>query len=353
MIGRPPLRRSARAALLALAVAWTTTSIDARSVCAQAAGRAAAPAIVRPDSIHVATGVEPDTVTVGERYRAIARITVPPGSRVEVSLVPADSEAVEVSAPVQLDTSGAARGTWMATVGLVAWKTGAGTPESAVLRVTSSTGTAREVAFPFAAPFVRSVLPQDTTNLRPKGPKDVLDASLGTEHNRRLLAIGGVVLALVALLVYALLRLLSKLRRRRAEEMMDPRARAAAALDRVAASGALERGDVRTVYVEVSDALRCLAAALSPDWGMDLTTAELSARMDAGEVPEEDRSTAIGILERADLVKFARHQPSPDTARTDLAAARGWVDRIQPPVRPPRDEEASEPAEAEMAGSAR
>jgi hypothetical protein len=350
MTARPSSRRILGAALVVIGLALRTATL-----AAQAVGPAAAPASVQPDSIRVATGVAPDTVTVGQRYRAIARITVPPRARVEVSLVPADSEAVEVSAPVQLDTTAGAQGTWGATVGLVAWKTGAGTPVNAVLRVTSATGATREVSFPFAAPFVRSVLPTDTTGLQPKGPKDVLDAKLGTEHNVRLLAIGGVIIALLALLAYALLRLLGKLRRQRAEEAMDPRDRAIAALDRVAASGVLERGDLRTFYVEVSDAIRCLAAALSPAWGTDLTTAELSARMREDDVPEADRSAATSILERADLVKFARHQPSPDIARADLAAAREWVGRIQPPVPPVAvDSDASaETVDAEMAGSAR
>jgi hypothetical protein len=348
MTARHPLRSLSLTATLLVGLVASPTSADAQTAPPAPA------AAVQPDGIHVATGVEPDTVTVGQPYRAVARITVPARSRVEVSLVPADSEAVEVSAPVSVDTTAAAQGTWGATVGLVAWKTGAGTPVSAILRVTSAAGATREVSFPFAAPFVRSVLPKDTTGLKPKGPKDVLDAKFATEHVRRLLGIGGIVIALLALLAYALLKLLGKLRRRRAEEQMDPRQRALAALDRAAAAGLLERGDLRAFYVEVSDAVRGLAAALSPRWGGDLTTSELSDRMRADDVPEADRRSVLGILDRADLAKFARLDPPADVARGDLAAAREWVSRIQAP-QDGGDEpvELSDAADAEMAGSAR
>jgi hypothetical protein len=342
MIGRPLVRAGIGLAALVLGLA------------SPVAGQAAAPTSpVQPDSIHVASGVEPDTVTVGQRYRAVARITVPARSRVEVSLVPADSEAVEAPAPVQVDTTGAARGTFVATVPLVAWKTGAGTPVNAVLRVTSAAGSTREVAFPFVAPFVRSVLPKDTAGIQPKGPKDVLDAGVGTEHVRRLVGIGGVVIAILALLAYLLIRLLGKLRRRREEEAMDPRQRAAAALDRVESAGLLERGEWKALYSELSAAMRDLASALSPRWGTDLTTAELVERMNGDDVPDADRETARGILDRADLVKFARYAPSADAARADLAAARDWVSRIQPPLAAVgNDVSADAVDEAEMAGSA-
>jgi hypothetical protein len=318
----------------------------------QDAGRPGGDSAARPDSIRVASGVEPDTVTVGQPYRAIARITVPPRSRVQVSLVPADTEAVEAAGVVRVDTSAAPSGTFVAAVALVAWKTGAGKPVDAVLRVTSPAGASREVSFPFAAPFVRSVLPKDTAGIRPKGPKDVLDAPLSTEHLRRLAALGSIAIALLALLAYLLIRLLVSLRRRREEELADPRERAAAALEHVGAAGLVERGEWKAFYTGVSDAMRDLAAALSPHWGTDLTTAELVERMEDDGVPEGDRETARAILDRADLVKFARHRPSVDAAHADLAAARDWVARIQPPVEMPDEAAAEAPEEAEMAGSA-
>ncbi|MDB4952134.1 MAG: hypothetical protein JWM27_4783 [Gemmatimonadetes bacterium] len=272
----------------------------------------------------------PDTVTVGQPYRAVARIIVPAGSRVEVALVPADSEAVEARGGVAVDTTAAARGQLTATVALAAWKTGAGTPVDAVLRVTSPAGATREVAFPFIAPFVRSVLPKDTTNLKPKGPKDVMDAVWRGERNVRLAALGGLLFALVLGVVYLLMRLFRG--RRRRGEIGDPRERAAAALADLGASGMAERGDWRGFYCGVSDAMRELAAALSPEWGTDLTTAELVARMEDDDVPGADVADARAVLDRADVVKFARHQPSIETANADLATARAWVARVQPPV---------------------
>jgi hypothetical protein len=290
----------------------------------------AATAPVRPDSIRVESGAVPDTVTVGQPYRAVARITVPAGSRVDVTLAPLDSEVVEAGGQMKVD-SAAVQGHIGAEMAFVPWRTGPGARVQAILRVTSARGETREVAFPFAAPFVRSVLPKDTAGIRPKGPKDVLDASPGMERGTKLLAIGGILFALLLGIAYLLMRLL---RRRRREAITDPRERATAVLDELAASGAAERGDWRTLYVGISDAMRDLAASLSPDWGRDLTTGELAAQMADDDVPEADVRDVATVLGRADLVKFARGAPSADDARADLAAARAWVGRIQPPTVP-------------------
>jgi hypothetical protein len=299
-------------------------------VCACAASAATAGAH-DTTGVRVASGVVPDTVTVGQRYRAVARITVPPGSRVEVTLAPVDSESVETVGQVKVDTTAAAQGRFGAEVTLVAWKTGPGKAVDALLRVTPPGGAAREVSFPFAAPFVRSVLPEDTAGVRPRGPKDVLDAKPTMVKQVKLPALGLLLFLLLLGLAYGIIRLL---RRRGSEEIADPRERSLAALDRIAASGAVERGEWRAVYSGISEAMRDLASCLEPAWGRDLTTGELALRMADDGVPAEDVGTAAAVLDRADLVKFARQQPAAETAREDLAAARAWAARIQPPVRP-------------------
>ncbi|HET6765048.1 MAG TPA: hypothetical protein VFH27_15290 [Longimicrobiaceae bacterium] len=319
-----------------------TAPAPARGAATPTTAVSAPPAPARPDSIRVESGTAPDTVTVGQPYRAVARITVPPGSRVEVTLAPLDSEVVEAAGQVKVD-SAAVQGRIGAEMAFVQWRTGPGVRAQALLRVTSPRGETREVAFPFAAPFVRSVLPKDTAGIRPKGPKDVLDAPAGFERGTKLLGLGAIFFLLLIGLAYLLVRLL---RRRRREAVTNPRERAVAALDELAASGVVERGDWRALYVGISDAMRELAASLSPGWGRDLTTGELAARLAEDDVPAMDVGDAAKVLGHADVVKFARGTPSPDDARADLATARAWVARIQPLPVPTPDPFADAGAEA-------
>jgi hypothetical protein len=96
------------------------------------------------------------------------------------------------------------------------------------------------------------------------------------------------------------------------------------ALERARASGALEAGDLKRFYSDVSAAVRAFLAAEDGRLGLDLTTTEvlraLRGRARSARLPE-----LRALLAAADLVKFAGHRPALPAAEQDWQRARDWV----------------------------
>jgi hypothetical protein len=282
----------------------------------QAPARAQAP--------RAAAVVSPDTVTVGDRFRVGVRVSVPPGWRVEwVEHLPPAADVDALGAPRTRTGPGGTE--HAAEYPGVAWRPGALRLPPLPVRVRRPGGTTSTLHVPLPAPFVRSVLPEDTTGVVPRGAKDVLDAPPRPWLLWAALAAG-------ALLLLALLRaLVRRLRRPRPPapvSVPDARAWALAELERARRAGLVERGEWKELYARTSGAVRGFVAALSPEWGTELTTEELLRRA-RGEDPEEVARLAA-LLREADLVKFARAAPGRAEAERHWAAARAWVEAFQP-----------------------
>ena len=273
------------------------------------------------------TAVVPESITVGDVFQAVIRVS---GAGERGAAFP-DS----LSLPADLELSG--RRTlrqdtidgelvWTALYPLTAWRPGEYELPGAPVRVAAATGTRSAVAR-FPTFRVRSVLPADTAGIEPKPAKDVL----GANRVWWPIALG------LLLLLLALAALLHWLRRRRrsrpvpvrTEPALPPRERALAALDAARAGGALEAGELKRFYTEVSDALRAYLAEIDARFGTDLTTTELGAALRAAG--HEDRSLELRrVLHAADLVKFARRRPGTATAAEEWQRARSWVETFDP-----------------------
>lgn len=279
----------------------------------------------------VRTAVLPEDITVGDVFHAVIRVNGAGerGAAFPDSLeLPPDLELAG-RRTVRRDTIDGALA-WTALYPLTAWRTGDYELPAAEVRTTEG-GRARSAAARFPAFRVRSVLPADTAGIEPKPAKDVLGG------NR---VWWPIVLGLLLLLL-ALAALLYWLRRRRrarpapvhVEVELAPRERALQALDAARTSGALEAGDSKRFYTEVSDALRNYLEAVDPRFGLDLTTTELAAELRAAG--REERTVELRrVLQSADLVKFARRRPSAATALDEWQRARAWVESFEPPVAP-------------------
>jgi hypothetical protein len=186
-------------------------------------------------------------------------------------------------------------------------------------------GAARDVNVALPSFTVTSVLPQDTANIQPKPAKDVLGA------NRLwwplLLAL------LLALLIAIALYIWWRRRRPHVEEvivpLVPPRTAALEQLEALGRAGLLERGELRPYYIRLTEILRHYAASVDGGWSVDLTTAELAQRMRSANRTAE-AVALVRILGTGDMVKFARLKPDAHTARSDLDAARAWVERTGP-----------------------
>jgi len=143
-------------------------------------------------------------------------------------------------------------------------------------------------------------------------------------------AIAAVVIALVVALVWWIRR-----RRARRGEDAVPEIRlpaevvALAELDRIATLGLVARGEHKTHYTLVVDALRRYLEARYGVEAMDRTTPELLHDLERRDAHVDGLGD---VLDEADLVKFAKFIPSPEAGLGVIARARDIVIATTPRV---------------------
>lgn len=286
-----------------------------------------------PPGVDLAVRVLPDTVTVGDSIRAVVRIRVPVGSTAEWDdFAPYDTTVVQLLAPPEIlaASPGDGRADPVAVIHAVAWRTGALPALTGRIRIVPADGEATTVPVTLAMPHVRSVLPADTAGVRPRGPKDVLGAS----YDWRRLALAALGVLLVLLLLFAVVRWVA--RRVRRGPRRDPRREALRELDALRSADGL---DAAEFYARLSATLRRFVAATRREWGTELTTTELLARMATDRMPAEGTGPLAEALTAADLAKFARIRPTAEDAARHLAAVRAWVASADFAIAEPAEEE--------------
>jgi len=279
-----------------------------------------APACATGQQVHSA--VVPQDITVGDVFHAVIQVVPVLTGTVQFpdSLVlPADLEQAGRRQLRQDTVTSGPR--WTAVYPVTGWRPGRHALSPVTLGLAAGgRRLAAEAVFPEV--LIRSVLPSDTAGIQPKQARDVMGA------NRLwwpwLLLMGAIILLTAA--VYLVRR-----RRRPAvsaapEPAVPARTIALLALDRARASGALEAGDTKRFYSDVSAALRAYLAALDPTLGTDLTTTELAASLFRRSGGDQGAAELHRLLRAADLVKFARRRPAPGEALQEWQRARTWVE---------------------------
>jgi hypothetical protein len=271
------------------------------------------PIHAQPPAVQV--GVDPDTVTVGDRFRAAVFVPLA-GGQASVELPPApDGRWQTVGEAQRTDSAGIAR----IVIPMVAWVPGPGGSAQGEVRLTARDGTVNTVPITIPLPFVGAVLPADST--RPRGPRDVVDVPRPPLPWAWILA---------ALLALALLAGWMWIRRKGGGTRVaaDARQHALTELDRVRASGLAESGDLEGFYARTSAVLREFMASTDPRLGVDLTSRELMDRLSRNGSRPDELDRLADVLADADLAKFARRAPSADRALDDWGAARRWVETL-------------------------
>lgn len=318
-------------------------------LCAPAVTRGApvhaqgAPAPAAPP-VEVASGSVPDTVTVGDHFTAVVRVRTAPGARVAFPARPDSVPDVQALGAPRLRESSRVHA---AAYPMVAWRPGALAPPTVAVRVTLADGRSQVVRAPLRLPFIRSVLPGDTTRvkIRPRGPHNVLDLP----PDWRLLALLALAaVLLLALLVRMVVRWVRRPRRRKPVSAADAKVRALAELDRARQLGLVEAGRWKEFHALTSGAVRGFLDALSPRWGADLTTEEVVGALSSDRVPADRVEHLAALLREADLVKFARMQSSAAEAERHWAEARAWVAGFEPPAAGTASAEATEDEAVEV-----
>lgn len=276
----------------------------------------------------VRSALTADTVRVGDVLGVAVQVDLPRGAELIVPDTLALSGDLENAARKRVRVDSLADGTLrhLVTYPITVWRPGQFPLPAIQVMVRSARGE-QVLDAPLPVVNVLSVLPADTTGVEAKPPRDVWGASRLWWP-----------LAVLALLVLAALAVLIWWWRRRrpsVERLVEPMVPAIpplewalAELARIRGSGWLERGDYRRFYSALSETLRRYTALLDGSWSTDLTTRELDLRMRQSNA---EPGALHAILDRADFVKFARHQPDRESAAQDLEAAQRWLESFKRP----------------------
>jgi len=289
--------------------------------------------------VEVRAIVAPDSLRIGDRITLSVEVSgVTAGAEVVFPQLPDSGAVVALGPPLLLPVE--ADGTRSARYELAVWSVGVvPLPEAEVRIVTEAAELL--IAVPALTVDVASVLPEaaDLDTLAWGPPADVVGGNWSTQEK---LAAGGLALTLLlAAVLYA---------RRRASvqppllpPVQPPRARALAALERLAAAGLAEAGELKGLYSALSYIVREFLADTDPAWRVDLTTAELVEAVSRDGLGERRQRALAGLLAGADLVKFARRRPSRAQAARALDATRRWIVEFERVVVEPPPESEAEP----------
>ena len=275
----------------------------------------------QPGDLPVQMGyrVSPDTVLIGQPFNLFIKVNAPKGVRFEFPAGP-DTATQSGIRPIEL------RGeklvsmlgdTAVALYRLVAWDIGQQPLRFPDVRVTFE-GQERRPPLGAASVFVRSVLPADTSLRVPKPARPLI--ILPVFNWLQWLAL------LAAAIVAALLWWAWRRYRNRPKAPVDPYERAQEEFAQLERRRLLENGRYAEYYAAVVDVTRAYLAARVPGVRRSDTTSELLRAMQPREGVESELPR---LLERGDLIKFARADVSLDEARDAGPALRAIVDQVE------------------------
>jgi hypothetical protein len=289
-----------------------------------------------PRAVQLGVRVQPETVTVGDRFTVLLRVRAPAGSTIEFPARP-DSGAVEMIGRPAV-TEPRSDTLWVEqTAGyrMAAWDIG-GQPIPFPNVVVRLAGSERQLPVGARAVFVQSVLPADTTLHVPK-PARAAFAFVFPQWLWWLLAL--VILLLLALLAWWLWR-----RLRPGARALPPFETAEREFTRIEAMGLPGCGEGPRHVALMTDVLRdYLAARLSRISGSQTTRELLRAAAGSPEARWEPslHARAERLLSRADLAKFAALSVPEDDARALGAEARALAAETERRVTAPEEKVAA------------
>jgi hypothetical protein len=278
--------------------------------------------------------------TVGDPITLRLLVSAPAGIAVEPPELPSQWGAFEIRAQQLLDeeaADGASRA--LLEVQAVLWSPGEHQTPAMNVRYREAGGSTGELFVEPVTVSVASVLPADEGTPEELAKRDLKpQAELPRPPAWPWVLLGLLAVGALALLARWLWR---RWPRRHAEGPAatppeDERPAHQIAYDelaRIASLGLPERGEFKSHYTLVTDCLRSYIEGRYGVPAMDRTTWELFRDLQRVALPADAGAILRALLERADLVKFARAQPSVTAAHEALARARSFVDLTRSVVR--------------------
>jgi hypothetical protein len=277
-----------------------------------------------PFTVQMGYRVSPDTVIIGQPFDLFVKVLAPKGVRFEFPTGP-DTAMQNGVRPIEL------RGeklvsmlgdTAVALYHLVAWDVGVQPLRMPDVRVTFGKEE-RRPALGAASIFVRSVLPADTALRVPKPPRPPIILPVFNWWPW---------IALLAAIVAAILAWWAWRRyRNRPKAPVDPYVRAQSELARIEKLRLIEEGRAALYLALVVDVAREYLAARVQGVRRSDTTTELLRAMQPRDGVEAELPA---LLERADMVKFAKAEAQSDEARAVGVATREVIDHVEARLNP-------------------
>jgi hypothetical protein len=286
--------------------------------------------------VSVTASIEPPAATVGDRMRLTLEVERPPDVQVRFPDVTSLVAPFDVLSTVTLPPEEKSGSIVESRVFVVtAFEPGESRVPALPFRVTGAAGETTTVWSDSVAVSIASVLP-DTLDAAKAKPRDIKPP---VELPRRVwpYVLAAALAALAALGARFLSRFL-RLRRRPAAPVpaVEPEAaRRAAHIAALRGLAALEaqdfvgRGEIAVFYVRLTEVVRLYVRDRFAVDAIDMTTEELRPAMADARIEDREIAWTIGLLNRADLAKFARHRPSDEQARADLEETRAFVERTR------------------------
>jgi hypothetical protein len=268
--------------------------------------------------------VSPDTVLIGQPFDLFIKVLAPKGVRFEFPLGP-DTTTQNGVRPIELRGEKVVSmlgDTAVALYHLVAWDIGTQPLRFPDVRVTFE-GQERRLPLSGASVFVKSVLPADTSLRIPKPARPLIVLPV----INWLLWLGLLAAAIAAALLWWAWRRY----RNRPRPPVDPYVRAQQEFARIEARRLLEDGQSEEYFAAMVDVAREYLVARIPGVRRSDTSFELLRAM---KPPDGIEAELPRLLERADLVKFARAEIGREEAREAGLALRAVVDHVEVRVNP-------------------
>ncbi|MGI8509414.1 MAG: hypothetical protein ACR2MQ_08820 [Gemmatimonadaceae bacterium] len=290
--------------------------------------------------VQMGTTVRPETVTVGQHFNVTVRIRVPNGAQLGFPLSTDSSARVDTAASAtRRSVAGPQFTETTMNYVLAAWDTGAQHLGLGDVSVGLPSGQ-RLASLRALSVYVRSVLPIDTAQRKPRPPRP-------TVAQRVVNWLAWAIVAAVALMLGLAYWFWSR-RRGRGDESLTALNWAEREFERIEGAGWLAEGMTERHAIAMAGVVRRYLALVNHRFAASLTTRELASAVAGSPLPTD---RLIALMEEVDPLKFAARRLSREAAVRTGAEARSLVAESDRALSAAAASAVADPAVAERAAA--
>ncbi len=276
-------------------------------------------------AVEFLTGVDRDTITIGDPFVLRLRIHRGADDKAEISYEKDFPQPFEIRYTGGVETEQLENGRVRETqdIVLAIYQVGAFRVPPVSVHFVDAEGDSGKITSQPIDVLVRSVRPEGTTDIRDVKPPMVVVAQIPVWF---WLAVGGLILLLAGLVWYVYRR-----RRRPRSELPPPPVNWLEELDRVGQLGLIEQENYRQYYSLLSAVLRRCLEEKTPVQALERTTFEIGRDLRAQAFDDQLVMAIESFLNEADRVKFAKFAPRDYMAREAMDSVRDIVSTLVTP----------------------